>query len=439
MPILVARLPRMRRNPRTELETGASATETAAKAGLSRLPGSVLALGFTSLLMDTSSELVHSLLPLFLTTVLGASMTTIGVLEGAAEATAAITKVFSGALSDYLGRRKLLVVLGYGLSAATKPIFPLAASVSWAFAARFVDRVGKGIRGAPRDALVADLTPDEVRGAAYGMRQSLDTVGAVIGPLLAVGLMALLTNDMRAVFWAATLPAVLSVALLIVAVREPERSARPQVRLPITPAELGRLPARYWVIVVLGGMLTMARFSEAFLVLHAATVGLAVAWVPLVLVTMNVMYAVSAYPAGVAADGMSRRTLLAFGLGALVAADLVLAAAVSPVVVFAGVALWGLHMGLTQGLFATLVAATAPADLRGTAFGVFNLATGVVLLLASVVAGLLWSRLGPAATFLAGAIFTAIAMAGLVAVAPEGRPPRRPPDGAGRSCVEESP
>jgi len=380
--------------------------------------------------MDTSSELVHSLLPVFLATVLGASMTTIGVLEGAAEATAAITKVFSGTLSDYLGKRKLLVVVGYGLGAASKPIFPLATSVASVFGARFVDRIGKGIRGAPRDALVADLTAPEVRGAAYGLRQSLDTVGAVIGPLLAVGLMALLASDIRAVFWAATLPAVLSVLVLVVAVREPERSDHTEVRLPITPADVGRLPARYWFIVVLGGVLTMARFSEAFLVLRAGSVGLSAAWVPLVLVTMNVTYALSAYPAGVAADQMSRRTLLALGLAALIAADLILAAAASTVAVFVGVALWGLHMGFTQGLLATLVAATAPAHVRGTAFGLFNLATGVVLLLASMLAGLLWTRLGPSATFLAGAIFTAIATAGLVLVSPESRP--LPPAGTCR-------
>jgi MFS family permease len=384
--------------------------------------------------MDISSELVHSLLPVFLATVLGASMTTIGLLEGAAEATAAITKVFSGTLSDYLGKRKLLVVLGYGLGAATKPIFPVATSVAWVFGARFVDRIGKGIRGAPRDALVADLTPPEVRGAAYGLRQSLDTVGAVLGPMLAVMLMTLLASDIRAVFWAATLPAVLSVLLLVVAVREPERSERTQARLPLAPAELGRLPARYWLIVVAGGMLTMARFSEAFLVLRAGKLGLGVAWVPLVLVTMNVVYALSAYPAGVAADRMSRRTLLGLGLGALIVADLVLAAATSTTFLFVGVALWGLHMGLTQGLLATLVAATAPSDLRGTAFGVFNLATGIVLLLASVVAGLLWSHLGPSATFLAGATFTAIAMAGLVLVNPESRP--LPPAGGHSSASQ---
>lgn len=388
---------------------------------LTHLPGGVWALGFTSLLMDTSSELVHGLLPVFLASVLGASVVTIGVLEGTAEAIAAITKVFSGTLSDYLGRRKRLVVLGYGLAAATKPVFPLATSLSSIFAARFVDRIGKGIRDAPRDALVADLTPPDVRGAAYGLRQSLDTVGAVFGPLLAVALMAVLAANIRAVFWAATVPAVLSVLLLVVAVHEPPRSDHTEARLPVSPAELGRLPVRYWLIVVLGGVLTLARFSEAFLVLRASSVGIGATWVPLVFVTMNVVYALSAYPAGIAADRTSRRTLLALGLAALIAADLVLAAATAPAVVFIGVALWGLHMGLTQGLQATLVAATAPADLRGTAFGLFNLVTGVVLLLASVVAGLLWSRLGPSATFLAGALFTAIALAGLVTIKPAPR------------------
>jgi MFS family permease len=395
------------------------------RGGFSRLPGGVWALGFTSLLMDTSSELVHSLLPVFLATVLGASMITIGVLEGAAEAMAAITKVFSGTLSDYLGRRKLLVVLGYGLAAATKPIFPLATSVAWVFGARFVDRIGKGIRGAPRDALVADLTPLEVRGAAYGLRQSLDTVGAFVGPLLAMVLMALLAGDIRSALWGATVPGVLSVLLLIVAVREPEGSERSGLGSPITAADLGRLPVRYWAIVVLGAVLTLARFSEAFLVLRARSVGVGAAWVPLVLVTMNVLYALSAYPAGVAADRVNRRSLLALGLGALLAADVVLAAALTPLGVFAGVALWGLHMGLTQGLLATLIAASAPVALRGTAFGLFNLTTGVVLLPASVLAGLLWSGLGPSATFVAGAVFTAIALVGLMAIGRDDHPRRR--------------
>jgi MFS family permease len=381
-----------------------------------RLPGGVWALGLVSLLMDTSSELVHSLLPIFLATVLGSSTTTIGLIEGSAEAVAAITKVFSGALSDYLGRRKLLVVLGYGLAAATKPVFPLATSAAWVFGARFVDRVGKGIRDAPRDALVADITPEESRGAGYGLRQALDTVGAVAGPLLAVVLMDVLAGNMRGVFWAATPPAVLAVVVLIVVVRESEPAEPPRlaVRPSTTPGALGRLPRRYWVVVLLGAILTLARFSEAFLLLRAGTLGVPAMWVPSVLVTMNVVYAAAAFPAGVAADHMSRRTLLALGLVVLISADLLLAAAWNGTMLFGGVALWGLHLGLTQGLLATLVAATVPADLRGTGFGVFNLVTGVSLLFASALAGLLWSHVGPPVTFLAGAFFAALAAGGLL-------------------------
>jgi len=380
------------------------------------LPAGIWALGFVSMLMDISSELIHSLLPVFMTTVLGASMATIGLLEGVAEGTAAITKVFSGAISDYLGKRKLLAVLGYGLGAITKPIFPLAATIGWVFAARFIDRVGKGIRGAPRDALVADIAPPELRGAAYGLRQSLDAVGAFLGPLLAVAFMALLANDIRTVLWVAVAPAFLAVALLVVGVREPERAeARSAVRRPLLLTDAKRLPLRYWLIVLLGAVFTLARFSEAFLVLRAQEVGLALGYVPMVLIAMNLVYAAVAYPAGIAADGSSRRTLLIVGLAILVAADSVLAAAASPVAVFIGAALWGLHMGLTQGLFAKLVADTAPAELRGTAFGIFNVAGGCALLLASVIAGALWSAFGAPATFLAGAAFAMLALLGLLA------------------------
>ena len=368
------------------------------------------------MLMDISSELIHSLLPVFMATVLGASMATIGLLEGVAEGTAAITKVFSGAISDYLGKRKLLAVIGYGLGAITKPIFPLASTIGWVFAARFIDRVGKGIRGAPRDALVADIAPPELRGAAYGLRQSLDSIGAFLGPLLAVAFMALLANDIRTVLWVAVAPAFLAVALLVVGVREPERAeACSAMRRPLLLADARRLPLRYWLIVLLGAVFTLARFSEAFLVLRAQEVGLALGYVPMVLIAMNVVYAAAAYPAGIAADGFNRRTLLVVGLAMLVAADIVLAAAASPVAVFIGAALWGLHMGLTQGLFAKLVADTAPAELRGTAFGIFNVAGGCALLLASVIAGALWSAFGAPATFLAGAAFAILALLGLLA------------------------
>jgi MFS family permease len=380
------------------------------------LPAGVWVLGLVSMCMDTSSELVHSLLPVFMATVMGASMTTIGLIEGVAEATAMITKVFSGALSDRLGQRKLLAGLGYGLAALAKPIFPLATGIGWVFAARFVDRIGKGIRGAPRDALVAELAPRELRGAAYGLRQALDSAGAFVGPLLALALMAWLAGDIRAVLWIAVAPALLAVVLLVFGVREPQSSfgSSSSVRLGLSAA--ADLPRRYWLVVVLGTVITLARFSEAFLVLRARDVGLAVGLVPLVLIAMNVAYAASAYPAGVAADRLGPRGLLILGITLLVLADLALIAAAGPWLALAGAAFWGLHMGCTQGLFAKLVADSSPAGVRGTAFGVFNLITGVGLLLASVVAGSLWSAFGAPATFLAGAIFSAAAVVGLVAL-----------------------
>ncbi len=386
-----------------------------ASKGIRSLPASIWALGLGALFMDMSSELVHSLLPVFMATVLGASMLTIGIVEGIAEATAAITKVFSGAISDYLGKRKFLVVLGYGLGALTKPLFPLATPIGWVFAGRFIARVGKGIRGAPRDALVADITPPDLRGTAYGLRQSLDSIGAFIGPLLAVALMAWLANDIKAVLWVAVVPAFIAVALLIVAVREPEqKTPEAKRRTPLTLADAGRLPLRYWLIVLLGAAFTLARFSEAFLILRAQAVGLALGYVPLVLIVMNVVYAGVAYPAGVAADRFSQRAILIVGLVVLIAADIALAVATSPLQAFIGAGLWGLHMGLTQGLFSKLVADAAPATLRGSAFGIFSLITGIALLLASIIAGALWSAFGASATFLAGAAFAALAVLGLI-------------------------
>ena len=381
------------------------------------LPRGIVVLGFVSMLMDTSSEMIHGLLPVFLVSVLGASTLAVGIIEGIAEATAAITKVFSGAFSDWIGRRKLLVLAGYGLSALSKPLFPLATSVGAVVAARFIDRTGKGVRGAPRDALIADLTPPEKRGSAYGLRQSLDTVGAVAGPAIALALMAFTGGDFHLVFWIASVPAFLAVALIVVGVQEPEGLRRAvDRRFPIRRDELRRLATTYWLMVAFAAVLTLARFSEAFLLLRASNVGLAATWVPAILIVMNVVYAVAAYPFGRLSDNASRRTLLALGIGFLIAADIVLAAADSVWMVAVGAILWGLHMGATQGLLTAIVADTAPDDLRGTAFGVFNLITGVVLLAASVLAGELWSAVGPATTFLAGAAFSVLALGGLMAL-----------------------
>jgi MFS family permease len=383
---------------------------------LSRLPASVWTLGVVSMLMDVSSELIHSLLPLFLVTALGASTFTVGIIEGIAEATAMITKLFSGYLSDYVRKRKPLVVIGYGLAALTKPIFPLASSLAWVVFARFLDRVGKGIRDAPRDALIADITPSDLRGAAYGLRQALDTVGAVAGPLLAIGAMLWLADNFRLAFWLAVFPAFAAVAVLILGVREPEAEERDQPGASrIRLSDCRRLPVDYWWVVAFAALMTLARFSEAFLILRAQSVQMVTAWIPLVMVLMSIVYAVIAFPAGVLADRGHQKWLLSAGLLALIVADLVLAGATTVAQVLAGAAIWGMHMGLTQGLLAALVSQTAPKDLRGTAFGVFNFMSGFALLAASAFAGWVWDAVGPSFTFSASAVFATIAWVGLLA------------------------
>lgn len=393
------------------------AAESKPRGSIRDIPVGVWTLGFVSMLMDISSEMIHALLPVYLVTVLGTSMVTVGTVEGIAEATASITKIFSGVLSDWLGKRKWLAAFGYGLAAVTKPVFPLAPTVGWLVAARFIDRIGKGIRGAPRDALVADIAPPDLRGASFGLRQSLDTVGAFVGPLLAIGLMWWTADNFRTVFWFAVVPAFLSLALISFAVREPDRPpARREVRNPVSLAEIRNLGTAYWWVVAVATIFTLARFSEAFLILRAQNVGLPITLLPAVLVVMNVVYAAAAYPAGALSDRLGRVPLLAMGILLLVAADIALALLPSLGGVGLGIVLWGLHMGLTQGLLAALVADTAPAELRGTAYGFFNLLGGVAMLAASIIAGGLWDVAGPQGTFLAGAAFAIIALAGLLAV-----------------------
>jgi MFS family permease len=378
------------------------------------VPGGVVALGLVSLFMDISSEMIHGLLPVFLVDVLGASAVALGLVEGIAESTASITKVFSGALTDWLGRRKLVTGVGYALAAASKPLFAVAPSIAWVLTARFTDRIAKGVRGAPRDALVADLTPVPLRGAAYGLRQTLDTVGAIAGPLLAIALMRATGDDFRTVFWLAVIPAVVSVAVLVVGVAEPDRPQPESVKAPAPRfAQLGRLGASYWAIVAFGSVLTLARFSEAFLVLRVTSMGLPAALAPGVLVVMNVVYAGSSYPMGALSDSIDRKRIVTAGFGTLIAADLVLAFAPGVGAALLGVALWGLHMGMTQGLLGALVADTAPVELRGTAFGVFHLSSGLAMLIASVLAGVIWERLGAPATFLTGAAITALGVAAM--------------------------
>lgn len=377
------------------------------------IPRGVWVLGFVSLLMDTSSEMIHSLLPVFLTTTLGVSALSVGIIEGVAEATAAIGKVFSGAISDWAGRRKPLLLFGYGLAALTKPVFALAPSIGWVLGARFADRLGKGIRGAPRDALVADVTPQPKLGAAFGLRQALDTVGAFAGPLIAILVMTLTSGAFRVVFLLASIPAFLAVMLIIGAVREPSEH-KVAVSARLAWKDIKRFSRSYWVVVAIAMVMTLARFSEGFLLLRAQSVGMQASQVPLVFVVMNFVYAASSYPVGHLSDRMGRRGLLLLGFAVLIVADIVLAGSHAIWQVMEGVALWGLHMGMTQGLLSTLVADTAPDTLRASAFGIFNLTSGVALLLASVIAGDLWAKIGPSATFEAGAAFACFAAIALL-------------------------
>lgn len=380
------------------------------------IPRTVWLLGGVSLLTDMGSEIVHSLLPVLLAGSLGASALTIGLLEGSAEALVLVTKLFSGYLSDAWGRRKPLVLLGYGLAAAVKPLFPLADSVLTIASARLLDRFGKGIRGAPRDALIGDVAPAEIRGACFGLRQSMDTLGAVLGPLAAIGLLGWWQDDIHAVLWFALIPAFAAVALLI-AVPEPAEHTRKPARLPITRQGLTQLGPAFWQVCLLGFLVALARFSEAFLVLRAVDLGLTLTWVPLVLVVMSVIYAASAWPAGALSDRWPRTRLLALAMATLVVADLLLAHASGLGALFLGIALWGLHMGLSQGVFAAWITDVAPADYRGTAFGMFNLASGLGLLLASGLAGWLWDSHGPAASFTFGAATATLATLAAVASA----------------------
>ena len=386
---------------------------TQTKGHLRQIPKSIWVLGFVSLLMDVSSEMIHSLLPLFMVTTLGTSVLAVGLIEGVAEATALIVKIFSGVLSDYLGQRKRLALLGYALGAFTKPLFAIATSSGLILSARIIDRVGKGIRGAPRDALVAEIAPAHLRGAAFGLRQSLDTVGAFLGPLLAVGLMILWANDFRTVFWVAVIPGLLAVLLLFLGVTEPKQNHTNHRINPISKANLKRLNAAYWWVVIIGALFMLARFSEAFLVLKGQQSGIPIAYTPLIMVAMNIIYAATAYPFGKLSDRLSHTRLLAFGLIVLIAADLVIANSHHWSTLLFGLTLWGIHMGITQGLLAALVAATSPKDLLGTAYGFFNLMSGIALLVASALAGLVWDLYGSSATFYAGAVFCGLTLVSL--------------------------
>jgi MFS family permease len=385
-----------------------------------RLPRNVWVLGFVSLFMDLSSEIYHALLPAFITLVLGLPATALGAIDGIAEATANFAKLFSGRLSDRSLRRKPWIMAGYGLGALSKPLFALATNAPAVLAARFTDRIGKGIRGSPRDAMVADETPAEIRGRAFGLRQALDTVGALLAPLVAVGLMILLASNIRAVFWIAIIPAAISFLLAWLVLTEPERHLAPIKKSPFF-AGFKQLDKETKRLLQVGFLFSLARFSEAFLILKGIDIGLSEAMSPLTLAIFNLAYVALAFPAGSLSDRMSPRSILIAGMGVLIAGNLVLAETNSFAGVVVGTALWGAHMALTQGIFSRMIADSAPEELRATSFGAFWFTSGVATLLASLGAGWLWDREGPSATFITSAAIAAVALAMLSLLGEERR------------------
>jgi len=391
-------------------------TDSRSNRGPGGIPRPVWALGFVSLFMDFSSEMIHGLLPVFMVSVLGASAMLVGLIEGVSEAATFLVKAFFGAISDKIRRRKPLAVIGYGLAVLSKPLFAVAGSIGTVFTARLLDRVGKGIRGAPRDALVADVIDRDIHGAAFGLRQSLDTVGAILGPTVAIGLMLLTAGDFRLVFWVAVIPAVISVTILVFAVREPAVPQEGEPPPKIRATDIRNLGSFYWLVVAIGAVFTMARFSEAFIMLRAGDVGLSAALIPVMLLVLSAVFALTSYPAGYLSDRIGRKALLVSGILVLIIADLTLAFAGNVWHVLAGSALWGLHLGLTQGIFSALVADTAKPRLKATAFGIFSLVSGIGALIASVLAGWLWDHYGASVTFFAGAGFATVATIGFLAL-----------------------
>jgi MFS family permease len=372
--------------------------------------------------MDLSSEIYHALLPAFITVVLGLPATALGAIDGVAEATANFAKLGSGRLSDLSRRRKPWVVAGYGLAALSKPLFPLATSAPLVMAARFADRIGKGIRGSPRDAMIADETAPEIRGRAFGLRQAMDTIGALLAPIVAIGLMLLLANDIRLVFWIAVLPAAASFLLAWLALREPEQALAPLKRSPFF-AGFRQLDKDTKRLLAVGFLFGLARFSEGFLILKGLEVGLSETWSPLTLAVFNLAYVALAYPAGALSDRMSPRSILMAGIAVLVAGDLVLAGSGTLAGVVLGAGLWGAHMALTQGIFSRMIADSAPEELRATSFGAFWFVSGAAGLLASLGAGLLWDRDGSSAIFLTSAAVAAAALAMLALLPDDGSSP----------------
>ncbi|MBI5682857.1 MAG: MFS transporter [Deltaproteobacteria bacterium] len=352
--------------------------------------------------MDISSEMIYPLVPLFLATILGTTKTTIGIIEGVAESTASILKVFSGYLSDKLGRRKLLMGLGYGVSVLSRPIMGLSVSWSQVLAARFIDRLGKGIRTAPRDAIIADSVETNNLGKAFGFHRAMDTVGAVIGPAIAFFLLLIFSNNFRLIFWLSMIPGLIAVALIIFFITEKRKSRDELAKLPKLTIKDFDGNFRHYMIVI--ALFSIGNTSDAFLILRAENLGVDKEYIPVVYLLFNLVYSMSSMPLGILADkiGFRKTIILSFILYAAVYLGFGLADSAYHVLFL--FCIYGVFKGMSEGTQRAYLATLSPPERKATAFGIYHMVVGFALLPASIIGGFLWDRIGPHATFFYGAL-----------------------------------
>jgi len=377
----------------------------------------VFILGVVSFFTDISSEAVYPLVPIFLTKSLGAPLAVVGAIEGVAEGTASIVRWLSGWLSDRLGRRKSFVVLGYGMAAVAKPLLALAFHWPVVLFARFVDRFGKGVRTAPRDALVAQWTERGERGRAFGFHRAVDTAGAVLGPLGALALLAVLGENFRLIFLLAFIPAVLGMVLLRLVA---ERTPRPEPSAAVEPKGGGGLGAAYYGFFAVSLVFALGNSSDAFLILRSRNLGLGVSEAVLAYVAYNTSYSLLAMPAGIVSDRLGRRNVIGLGFAVFAAVYLGFAAIDAGAYVWLLFPVYGVYMALTEGVGRALVADLVPSERRGSALGLYQGGVGLMALLSSIMAGLLWDHVGPSAPFFLGGSTAALALVLLLILLPRG-------------------
>lgn len=356
--------------------------------------------------MKISSVIVFTLSPLFMTQVLGASIFAVGILEGILEVITLLARIFSGIISDYIHKRKSIIVVGYIFALISRPFLALATRMEDVFLGRAFDRIGNGLDATPRDALVGDLAPPQIKGACYGLRESLSRAGSFAGALLVMALLWLTEGNFSLVFWIGSIPTVLALMVLVIFVKDsPNQQAqhkKPTHKFKLK--DLKKLPLPFWLILLLSGLFMLSNFSGAFLILRAEQTGLDLHLTSLVMIIQNLATAGTAYPVGYLSDKMGRRSMMGVGIVLIVCSDLLLAWGGSLYTILGGVLLWGAEIGITQSILAVFLADTCPQDLRGTGFGLFHFINGCCLLLANVFAGWIWHDVNPSAMFLASAV-----------------------------------